>query len=121
MSHMEEPICMRVTQSSKAKDANCWGLPEQDLSLQHVINILWAFASLLFLRAEVLSTFVTEVRQRLSSEAFNVQQLSNLVWALCISQVAQSYQRTCRSWLAHEGWVYMWVHNLYHYLLPEAV
>ena len=34
--------------------------------------------------------FVAEIRGRLAKEPFNAQQLSNLLWSLCISEVMLS-------------------------------
>ena len=55
-----------------------------------MVNIVWAFSSLLYLRKDVMELFVAEARGRLEREDFNAQQLSNLIWALCISQVLAS-------------------------------
>ena len=60
----------------------------QGLSLQHISNILWAYASFLHLPAALVDMFVAEIRGRLAKEPFNAQQLSNLLWSLCISEVA---------------------------------
>ena len=59
----------------------------QELSLQHVSNILWAFASLQHLPPAMTGAFVAEIARRLASEPFNPQQLSNLLWSLCIAEV----------------------------------
>ena len=57
----------------------------QELSLQHISNILWAFASLWVVREPLASAFVAEVQLRLAGEDFNAQQLCNLLWSLCIA------------------------------------
>lgn len=59
----------------------------QELSLQHVSNILWTHASLRHLRPPMPGAFVAEIARRLASEPFNSQQLSNLLWSLCIAEV----------------------------------
>jgi hypothetical protein len=59
----------------------------QALSLQHVSNILWAYASLQRLRPPMAAAFVDEILRRLAAEPFNPQQLSNLLWSLCIAEV----------------------------------
>lgn len=59
----------------------------QELSLQHISNILWTYASFLHLPPNMVTRFVGEVRARLASDAFNAQQLSNVLWSLCICQV----------------------------------
>ena len=59
----------------------------QGLSLQHISNILWAYASFLHLPSALVDMFVAEIRGRLAKEPFNAQQLSNLLWSLCISEV----------------------------------
>ena len=66
--------------------SNCGGRRAQELSLQHVSNILWAFASFLHLRRPMAHAFVAEVLRRLAAEPFNPQQLSNLLWSLCIAE-----------------------------------
>ena len=63
----------------------CSGL--QDLSLQHISNILWAYVSFLQMREPVTSAFLEELRLRLRKATFNAQQLSNLLWSLCIAEV----------------------------------
>ena len=65
----------------------------QDLSLQHVSNILWTYASFLQVKPAMASAFVGEIERRLTTEAFNPQQLSNLLWSLCIAEV--SYCSNC--------------------------
>lgn len=60
----------------------------QELSLQHVSNILWTYASFLHLKTGMTGAFVTEIRRRLTLEPFNPQQLSNLLWSLCIAEVS---------------------------------
>lgn len=59
----------------------------QELSLQHVSNILWTYASFLHLKLAMTSAFVSEIERRLTREPFNPQQLSNLLWSLCIAEV----------------------------------
>lgn len=62
--------------------------PAQALSLQHITNVLWTFANFKYLPEEFMKTFVANVETRLHTDKFNVQQLSNLLWALSISQVS---------------------------------
>ena len=57
-----------------------------ELSLQHISNVLWAFASLDLLKPRTMPGVVAEAEARLGAQAFNAQQLSNLLWALSISQ-----------------------------------
>ena len=57
-----------------------------ELSLQHISNVLWAFASLDLLRPGTMPEVLSEAESRLGAQAFNAQQLSNLLWALSISQ-----------------------------------
>lgn len=59
----------------------------QDLSLQHISNILWAYVSLLQMREPMTGAFLEELRLRLHGATFNAQQLSNLLWSLCIAEV----------------------------------
>ena len=64
----------------------CWCL--QDLSLQHISNILWAYVSFLQMREPMTSAFLEELKLRLRKATFNAQQLSNLLWSLCIAEVS---------------------------------
>ena len=59
----------------------------QDLSLQHISNILWAYVSFLQMREPMTSAFLEELKLRLRKATFNAQQLSNLLWSLCIAEV----------------------------------
>lgn len=59
----------------------------QTFSLQHISNVMVAFATFLFLPPGLINSVVTEVEKRLTKETFNAQQLSNLIWALSISEV----------------------------------
>ncbi|KAL0032386.1 hypothetical protein WJX79_008625 [Trebouxia sp. C0005] len=58
----------------------------KDLSLQHITNILWTYASFLHDVPEMLPAFTSQVLERSHKEQFNAQQLSNLLWSLCILQ-----------------------------------
>ncbi len=60
----------------------------QELSLQHISNILWAFVSFVRLSGPMVGAFLEELRLRLRRATFNAQQLSNLLWSLCIAEVA---------------------------------
>lgn len=59
----------------------------QDLSLQHITNILWTYASFLHDVPDMLPAFTSQILKRLHTDQFNAQQLSNLLWSLCILQV----------------------------------
>ncbi len=59
----------------------------QELSLRHISSILRTFAILCYLPDGMMRRFVAEVERRLASEPFGGQELSNLLWALTISQV----------------------------------
>lgn len=59
----------------------------QELSLQHISNILWAYVSFLEMRDPMAAAFLAELRERLRRATFNAQQLSNLLWSLCIAEV----------------------------------
>ena len=63
-------------------------LTAQELSLQHISNILWAFVSFMQLSGPMVGAFLKELRLRLRHATFNAQQLSNLLWSLCIAEVA---------------------------------
>lgn len=66
----------------------------QDLSLQHISNILWAYVSFLQMREPMTSAFLEELQLRLRKATFNAQQLSNLLWSLCIAEVAPPFRLT---------------------------
>ena len=59
----------------------------QDLSLQHITNIMWTYASFLHEVPAMMTAFRQQILQRSQIEQFNAQQLSNLLWSLCIFQV----------------------------------
>lgn len=59
----------------------------QDLSLQHITNILWTYASFLHDVPDMLPAFINQILERAHTDQFNAQQLSNLLWSLCILQV----------------------------------
>ena len=67
------------------QQATVWGV--QELSLQHISNILWAYASFLCVGRPMAAAFLQELRSRLRTAAFNAQQASNLLWSLCIAGV----------------------------------
>ncbi|DBA96718.1 TPA: hypothetical protein ACH3X1_015560 [Trebouxia sp. C0004] len=58
----------------------------KDLSLQHITNILWTYASFLHDVPDMLPAFTSQILERSHKEQFNAQQLSNLLWSLCILQ-----------------------------------
>ena len=59
----------------------------QELSLQHITNILWTYASFLHDVPDMLPAFTSQILERADTDQFNAQQLSNLLWSLCILQV----------------------------------
>lgn len=59
----------------------------QDLSLQHMSNILWMFATFAHLPSDVVQAIAEELRTRLKTEIFNAQQLTNNLWSLCLREV----------------------------------
>ncbi|CAL8462328.1 g1861 [Coccomyxa elongata] len=78
LSHFHEGLLDAIAEHATAM--------VQELSLQHVSNILWTYASFLHLKPAMTSAFVSEVERRLTREPFNPQQLSNLLWSLCIAE-----------------------------------
>ena len=72
----------------------------QELSLQHVTNIMLASARMQMHQdlPSMLPIFVDEIFRRLRNEHFNAQQLSNLLWALAIQQVGH-----CNGWDVQPG------------------
>ena len=77
--HQDKAIMAGIAQRMRAL------APE--LSLQHISNVLWAFASLALLDSHTMPEVIHQAESRLGAQAFNAQQLSNLLWALAISQV----------------------------------
>ena len=73
--------------------AAVWGV--QELSLQHISNILWAYASFLCVGRPMAAAFLQELRSRLRTAAFNAQQASNLLWSLCIAGVGAPHPKLC--------------------------
>ena len=66
-------------------------LAPQDLSLQHVTNILWAYAVFAWHDARGFpEAAAREVLQRVQrkNEQLSSQQICNLLWALAIMQVS---------------------------------
>ena len=59
----------------------------QDLSLQHLTNIMWTFATFNHVLPSVSDTFIPELVERAKHEEFNAQQLCNLLWSMAIMQV----------------------------------
>ena len=60
----------------------------QELSLQHITNILWTFASFQHDVPGLLPALTEQTLQRTYLEQFNAQQLSNILWALSILKVS---------------------------------
>lgn len=60
----------------------------QELSLQHITNIMWALASFDHKLPCVPKVFVPELVKRMGRESFNAQQLCNLLWSQAIMQVS---------------------------------
>ena len=75
----------------------------QELSLQHISNILWAYVSFLQMREPLTGAFLGELRARLRKATFNAQQLSNLLWSLCIAEVAPLPPPSCLALQAHNA------------------
>lgn len=59
----------------------------QDLSLQHLTNIMWTLATFNHVLPSVSDTFIPELVNRARQEEFNAQQLCNLLWSMAIMQV----------------------------------
>ena len=70
----------------------------QDLSLQHITNILWTYASFLHDVPDMLPAFTSQILERSHKEQFNAQQLSNLLWSLCILQVCPLWPWVISEW-----------------------
>lgn len=84
----------------------------QDLSLQHITNILWTYASFLHDVPEMLPAFTSQVLERSHKEQFNAQQLSNLLWSLCILQVCPLWPWAFGPWpWPHGPWPWI-LHKL---------
>ena len=59
----------------------------QELSLQNISNLLWAYAVLGAVPERLAAACVRELKRRLPHEPFTLQQLTNLLWSLCLAQV----------------------------------
>ncbi|KAK9831449.1 hypothetical protein WJX81_006122 [Elliptochloris bilobata] len=57
-----------------------------DLSLQHISNLLWAYAVLGAVPERLAAACAGEFKRRLPQEPFTLQQLTNLLWSLCLAQ-----------------------------------
>ncbi|KAL6783637.1 hypothetical protein ACKKBF_B05255 [Auxenochlorella protothecoides x Auxenochlorella symbiontica] len=57
---------------------------KQDLSLQHLSNLLWAYATLKFTVPAFQTVMTQEVKHRLQTDTFNLQQISNMTWSLAV-------------------------------------
>lgn len=62
-------------------------LGSQELSLQHITNVSWAYASLGVVVPRLAAALRTEVSRRLAAEQLSAQQLCNLLWALALLRV----------------------------------
>ena len=60
----------------------------QDLSLQHITNIVWTYATFLHDVRDMLPALISQLLERSQTEQFNAQQVSNLLWSFCILQVS---------------------------------
>ena len=59
----------------------------QELSLQHISNLLWAYAVLGAMPQRLATAFAGELKRRLPMEQATVQQLVNPLWSLAVAQV----------------------------------
>ena len=59
----------------------------QELSLQNISNLLWAYAVLGMVPERLAVACVIELKRRLPHKPFTLQQLTNLLWSLCLAQV----------------------------------
>jgi len=65
----------------------------QDLSLQHITNVSWAYASLGVVAPRLTAALRAEVARRAASQQLSAQQLCNLLWAFAQLRVSsQSLQ-----------------------------
>ncbi|PSC74935.1 RAP domain [Micractinium conductrix] len=78
LTHLEEGLLTAVADRVEAMGG--------ELNVQHCTNLIWAYASLGWSTPTLLPTLVKEVKQRMGSCQFNVQQLCNLLWSLAIAR-----------------------------------
>ena len=59
----------------------------QDLSLQHITNVSWAYASLGVVAPRLVAALRSEVLRRAAAEQLSAQQLCNLLWSFALLRV----------------------------------
>jgi hypothetical protein len=59
----------------------------QDLSLQHITNVSWAYASLGVVAPRLVAALRCEVLRRAAAEQLSAQQLCNLMWSFAMLRV----------------------------------
>ncbi len=59
----------------------------QDLSLQHITNVSWAYASLGVVEPRLVAALRDEVLRRAAAEQLSAQQLCNLLWSFALLRV----------------------------------
>ena len=59
-----------------------------ELSIQHLANILWSYATLNFHASGMFQAFAAELKKRVSGDSFepiSAFQLANIIWSLSIA------------------------------------
>lgn len=56
----------------------------KDLTTQHIANIMWSFATLMFKDPETIYVLLNESKKRVQSHEMSSQQIANLVWSLSV-------------------------------------
>ena len=59
----------------------------QELSLQDISNLLWAYAVLGAMPQRLAMACAGELKRRLPTERAMLQHITNSVWSLCVAQV----------------------------------
>ncbi len=68
----------------------------QDLSLQHITNVSWAYASLGVVAPRLVAALREEVLRRAAAEQLSAQQLCNLLWSFALLRVRGRRLVPCR-------------------------
>ena len=75
----------------------------QDLSLQHITNVSWAYASLGVVAPNLVTALRNEVLRRTAAEQLSAQQLCNLLWSFALLRVSDRSLAPRRR--SVEGWM----------------
>lgn len=61
----------------------------EELSVAHIINILWAFSVLNFPAPRMIEAMLAEVQRRMSTEQLTPQNVANLLWSTAVADALE--------------------------------